>query len=88
MARSSSISNLAIIILFGALAIAFYGLVVLPGREEQDRRAVAARGYQVDEIHHAMVFCAKNRDGFRWRAGNVTGKVCVGNFMPAGITID
>lgn len=89
MATRRPATNTALAIVFAALAITAYGLVIAPAEDAEARRAVRAFGYRVDEIHRAPLtaLCARNRTGFAWRSGQVSGRACVGGFMPTSVEV-
>lgn len=80
-------TDTALAIIFAALALTGYGLVIAPAEDAEARRAVAAAGYRVDEIRRAPLssLCARNRAGYAWRSGQVSGRACVGGFMPSSV---
>ncbi|WP_299010033.1 hypothetical protein [uncultured Caulobacter sp.] len=82
-------TNTALTVVAVALAVTAYGLVIAPAEDAEARRAIRALGYRVDEIHRAplTVLCAKNRTGYVWRSGQVSGQACVGGFMPPGVEV-
>lgn len=80
-------TNTALAVIFAALAITGYGLVIAPAEDAEARRAVRALGYHVDEIRRAPLtaFCGRNRSGYVWRSGAISGQACVGGFMPPSV---
>lgn len=81
------ITNTALAVGFAALALTGYGLVVAPAQDAEARRAVAARGYRLDEFHRASWLCARGRTGYAWRAGEISGRACVGGFMSPSVEV-
>lgn len=81
------VTDTALAVIFAALALTGYGLLIAPAEDAQARRAVSAAGYRVDEIRRApfSTLCARNRTGYAWRSGQISGRACIGGLMPPSV---
>lgn len=88
MRRGSPFNALVLLLASASLALVAYAFVA-PMQQDEASHAVAALGYRVDEIKLAPHLCnsSSGRIGYAWRSGRVTGKVCVGGFLPAQVSV-